>query len=439
MAITIIVTNNTSSSINLDDLGVDLAMSEIRTLTDTFDFKELVESNDLRSNVSDGKIGVNDGTSDLSITDGLAHLTIESAYQDLEQDESISGVIATELSSIQVRNNTSWQISNTWTDVSYPDIIFQNNTNVLEQDASFNDRINIKKDGIYNISTTYSIRSNSNSLDSFFRTRVNDSTVIIDERKMNTYNGEIQEHSDNAIIELNQGDYVSSQVHVNGNDSINILYTSLKITRMEGVKGDDGPPGGTTVTIQEDDVNVVTNTNIINFEGDSVSVVNEGSNKATVIINSSPHVFKYVNIYDSSGNVNLNVNSPSSYDFNSQLIRDVDTFNHSTVSNKSRLIVLKSGWYKVSYSLNYYNDNYNRKNIKCVIRTNGSSYIESSTSTSYIRNTTDEYGTISCQNLLIHLNTNDYIELMYNREGSSGDAISYANQCWLQLEFCRED
>ncbi len=438
MTITIIATNNTGSLINLDDIGVSLSSSEVRNLTNTFDTVELVESNDLYNNVASGDIGINDGIVDLSISDALAHINIESEYQDLEQDSDI-GIDAMDLSVLGISNPTTWSIPNTYTDIPYPDTDIESNNDVIEHDGVNNDRVLIKEDGIYNITLSHSIRSNSGSPNSYFRTRKNDTDVIITERVMNTYGNEIHEHTDNITCNLLQGDFISSQSYVNPGDNISILYTNMKITKLEGIKGDDGAPGGTTVTVQYNDSDITTNTDTINFEGNSVSIVPESSNKATVIINDASHVSKYIQVSDSIGNINLNISTPGVYPFNQQDIRDVDTFDHSTVTNNSRLTTLKNGWFKISYQITYDSTSSSRKNIKTQLRKNGTTLLSRTVATSYTRNTTDDYGSNSLPGVLIHLTSGDYIELMFNREGSSGAVNSYNEQCWLQIEFCRED
>ncbi len=439
MAITIIATNNTGSSINLDDLGVSLSSSEVRNLTNTFDSVELVESIDLNINVASGDIGINDGIIDLSISDALAHINIESEYQDLEQDSDIGGVISTDLVVVDLYRSTQYQMTSSWEDVIFDVLELENDNTVLEWDTSNTSRVLVKESGLYEISCGFFPRANSpNFINSYYRVRKNDNTVIGHEANLNTYAAEIQQFAGLKPVELSGGEFLTLQTRTDSGDDIDILTSCFYVKKLEGVKGDDGAPGGTTITVQDNDTTITTNTDTINFEGDSVSVVDEGNNKSTVIINDSSHVFKYVNIYDSDGNVDINVDTPTAYPFNEQTIRDVDAFDHSTLVNNTRLSVSNSGWYKLSYQLNY-DGGSARRNIRGAARVNGTTYIEQSIASSYTRNNTDDYGTTSCQNLLIHLNSSDYIELMFNREGSSGTTTSFANQCWLQLEFCRGD
>ena len=440
MAITIIATNNTAGIITLDDLGIELSSSESRNLSDTFDTDEIIHSNDLKNNVISGDIGINDGIDDLSIQNALYHLNIESEYQDLEQDESISGIVLEDTPAIKVINPSPVTFENTFTNIDWSVLKFSNNTDVLEWDISNPDRILIKEDGLYNIEFSLYLRisAGANFAYTYCRVVKNDIDVVSYETFLNTYVNEVQQLMNSGYVELQSGDYITLQGQGTAGTTNEALVSYLNIAKMQGVKGDDGAPGGTTVNIQENDTTIVSNVDTINFEGDSVNVIDEGSNKVTINVTDSSHIFKYINIYNSNGNINLNNStSPSPYPFNTQTIRDVDTFDHSIITNNTRVNVLKNGWYKVSYQINYDNGLY-RRNILTFIRINGVTTIEQSYSASYTRNSTNEHGTNSLPPLLIQLNAGDYIELMYRREGTTGSVTSKAG-CWLQLEFCRED
>jgi hypothetical protein len=431
MAVIVIAHNNTGSSINLDDLGITLTSSETRILTDYFDYIELTESNDLYVNISNGNIAINDGNINLNTTEALQHLNFESEYQDLKQDESISGGISTDLACCDISTQTSFSVGSSWQNTVYTNVDIENDPTVVEHDT---DSIKIYEDGVYNISVLYTFRVNNPSFGECLYRIVNNSTPISYEKKQYSYETEMHCYMENIIRNLSNGDIVSSQTK--SGDDVTILESSFKITKLEGVKGDQGTPGGTTVTIQEDDNTITTNTGIINFEG-NVNIADEGNGKATVLIPNQSNEFKYVNVYDSVGNINLNTSSATSYRWDSQLIRDSDTFDHSTGTNPSRIYLLKDGYYKLSYNMTYSDSNYGRKNIKCYLMENGSSIIMLTTTASYVRNTTDKYGSNALPPVIMNFSSGTYIELYYKREGSSGNAYTHANESWLQIEYIR--
>lgn len=71
---TVIIKNNTGSSVPIEDLGMDLSGSGQREISLTYDFSLICESTDLKSLITDLTITINDGTSDLNATDGLYHV-----------------------------------------------------------------------------------------------------------------------------------------------------------------------------------------------------------------------------------------------------------------------------------------------------------------------------------------------------------------------------
>lgn len=95
MAAIIIAKNVTLSNIDIQDMGFTLSASgtpnSTRTLTDYFEIHEIVSSDNLVTEVAAGNIVINDGSYDLSVSDGLKHILIETEYEDLAQDASISG------------------------------------------------------------------------------------------------------------------------------------------------------------------------------------------------------------------------------------------------------------------------------------------------------------------------------------------------------------
>jgi hypothetical protein len=432
MAITVIARNNTGSSINLDDLGITLISSETRILTDYFDYIELTESTDLFDNVSNGNITINDGNIDLNITEALQHLSFESEYQDLKQDESISGGITVDLACCDISTQTSFSVNSSWQDTIYTTVDIENDPNVIEHGSN---GITIKETGIYNIVVLYSTRVSSPTFgECLYRIIKNGTTPISYEKRHNLYKTEIHNFVDNITRKLNEGDFISSQTK--SDDDVTILSGSLKITKLEGVKGEQGVPGGTTIEVQEDDNTITTNTNTLNFEG-NVNVINNGGNKATIQISNQSHEFKYITVYDSHGGINVNTSTATRYSWDSQLIRDSDVFDHSTVTNPSRIYLLKDGFYKLSYCITYDSTNNNRKNIKCFLMENGSDIVKLTSTASYTRNNYDDYGSNTLPPIIMKFQEGTFIELYHHREGSYGNANTYANECWLQIEYIR--
>jgi len=440
----VIAKNNTAGTIDIQDLGISLATAEIINLTNFYKFFELVMSNDLKALVSAGTITINDGTADLNIADGLDHLKVESEYYDLIQDESIgSGIVATDSKYCGITTSAEWTIpQTTYTDLPYSAIEYQNDASVIEWTSGVNDRIYVKQAGTYLITTSLFVRCNTqggttatNMGSTFYRIRKNDNTVILPEQYCHTYYLEVQQSHDECVVYLEAGDFVTVQVYAQTGFSITLTRARLSVMRAEGIEGPAGPAGGTTVEVQQAGTPVVTNTGIINFQGDAVAVTSGGAGNAIVTINQAPSVFKYIQLVDGAGNQQIDVASPGMVmTWNTQSIRDTDTFNHSTGTNPSRVTVLVSGWYEISYNLAYTLATA-RTGIQTNIRKNGSTILLPTSSYGY------EYITgasgHSCSGVLIQLAANDYIELLSVRTKVAGNINTIANQSILNMKLIR--
>jgi hypothetical protein len=87
---TIIAKNPGGSDIGIEDLGLVVKAGEQRNLTELFSLDDITQSESLKTRVSAAQIVINDGTSDLSISDALDHLDVQTEWEDLGQDESIT-------------------------------------------------------------------------------------------------------------------------------------------------------------------------------------------------------------------------------------------------------------------------------------------------------------------------------------------------------------
>lgn len=433
----VIVKNNTASTVEVPDLGISLAAIETINFTNFFKFFELVASNDLKVLVSNGTVTINNGTEDLNIGDALNLLNVESEYDDLIQDAG-SGVALTALPYCGVIRSTIIRIPNVWTNIIYESLQLQNYTNVLEWLVGSPDIITVKQDGLYSIFATTYMRTNTpTNANSYYRV-VRNGVPISAESRVYTYNLQILQEVINFSVYLAAGDVISVQQRCDGTDNVDLVQSLFNIQRVEGIEGVAGPPGGTTIVTQDEGVQVTTNTAILNFQGTGVAVTDAGGNKANITINdsfASSGIGSAIQIYDSIGNVQVNVYTPLAYTFNSQDIRDTSVFNWSSVTDPSRIYVLRSGWYELSYNLNFFGDNA-VKTIACYVRENGTTNVAR---TRFYGNTfrnNDPWGSVS-SNVLIELHVGDYVEMMVVAVGSAGLAYTQPGETWMSLKFFR--
>lgn len=441
---TVIVKNNTSATVDIQDLGISLSAAEIIDLTNFYKFFDLVMSNDLKSLVSASTITINNGINDLNIEDGLNHLKVESEYYDIIQDESITGgIVATDSKYCGVTTSAEWTIPQTnYTDVNYAAIEYQNDASVIEWTAGTPDRIYVKQSGTYIITVSTFVRVNTqggttatNMGSTYIRVRINDNTIALPEQYCHTYYLEVQQSHDECVVYLNAGDFITVQLYAQTGYNITLTRSRLSVARMEGIEGPPGVAGGTTVEIRQAGTPVTTNTNIINFQGDAVAVSSGGAGNAIVTINQTASVFKYIQLVDEGGNKQLNVASPGMVvTWDTQSIRDTDTFNHSTGTNPSRITVLVSGWYEIGYNLGYTLVT-QRTGVKTTIRKNGTTLLPETSSYGYehVAGATGH----SCGGILVQLAANDYIELFSIRTKVAGNINTIAGESTLTMTLIR--
>jgi hypothetical protein len=82
MATTIIVKNDSTSNIVIDDLGMTVPAQNQLNLTEYLTKYEITDSKSLDVLVFNGSLVVNDGTTDLSCIDGLKHVNFQTEYED---------------------------------------------------------------------------------------------------------------------------------------------------------------------------------------------------------------------------------------------------------------------------------------------------------------------------------------------------------------------
>jgi hypothetical protein len=205
----------------------------------------------------------------------------------------------------------------------------------------------------------------------------------------------------------------------------------------KGDTGDTGPPGadgadgvdGNSVKVQKDGGDIMSNIATLNFTGSNVTVTTSASSKVNVAIGST----QICQVYDGSGGTSVNNSTPVALPFNQQIIKD-SIYTHSTSSNNSRIYVTTSGYYKLTYTMNYDSDG--RRTVHSYIRKNGTTKINLTDSYSYVRSSTDDKGCNNCS-VILNLTAGTYVELMSEQVGSSGNAYAIANQSWIILEYIR--
>jgi len=353
----------------------------------------------------------------------------------------VSG-LPTELPCVEVLRTIQYDCTTTFVDITFDVTEVESHPTEIYHDDTNTDRIYAVDSGLYCVYYKTQIQSSGSTRRSEARVRINDNDVITSSQGfLNSYQNEIHHMTDIFTVDLAAGDYITLQIRSTTTPVVTFPPTVLGIFKLKGSKGDKGdkgdkgePGAGGSPNILKNDSVVVANATDINFEGLNITVVDEGSNKATITVTEGsyePKVIQCVN----EDNYNINVDTPIRIDWTTESYKDSDYYTHSNASNPSRIYATNAGLYKVTYTVNYNGDN-SRKNVRTRLRINGTTYETVGTAYSYTRTTTDNSGS-NVASFLIPLTAGQYFEIMSDRQGSSGTGSLISDESWVIVEFIK--
>jgi len=213
---------------------------------------------------------------------------------------SVPSITIADLPVAQIRRSTTWTIPESSADVSFDVIDVENLPTTIDV---FDDKhIDIKENGLYRVIFTGYVLQPSGTTTVCIK-EVSSSTITLpgtyytlDQQQALDWSqyGYPEDHEVvpiviNTEVNLSAGDRIEVELVKTGKASVLQPHAVFSVTKLQGVKGDAGsdgamgPAGGSTVEVQENDLQVSTNVGTINFEGD-VSVVDNGSGKTTIIV-----------------------------------------------------------------------------------------------------------------------------------------------------------
>lgn len=144
---------------------------------------------------------------------------------------------------------------------------------------------------------------------------------------------------------------------------------------------------GSSVEVQKDDVQVVSSSSILNFEGNPVSVLDDGSGKATITI-SPQHAVNL--LYRHNGSVTQTISSTYSVILFGTSVRSDTDYSYSS----GVITFQRAGWYKVIYEVSIGSNNSIRTGSQVTAFVDSSIYAGSE-SWGYHRNATNSQNTVS--------------------------------------------
>jgi len=139
---------------------------------------------------------------------------------------------------------------------------------------------------------------------------------------------------------------------------------------------------------------------------------------------------KPLQLVDSVGGVNVNNIVGTNIDWNTIVVSG-DSLSYT---GGSRIYIIDSGLYGISYVLNVNSDSNSDKNIGTIIRKNGSDDITPMSSASFNSNYQNDSSTNSMPENMVDLIAGEYIELIGFRIGYSGLVYTVSNGSWIKIQ-----
>ena len=147
-----------------------------------------------------------------------------------------------------------------------------------------------------------------------------------------------------------------------------------------------------------------------------------------------PLSVSFIQTFDNSGGTLVNTVTPTAIPWDSETHKD-SGFTHDNVTNNSRITLDAASWYKISYNVSAETTDAVRSNTFCQVRLNGSTFVPTSSSYSYSRQTTDPNTTNVATFYYETTSLNEYYEVLCSRSGSAANHVAIAGQSWTIAEI----
>jgi hypothetical protein len=213
-------------------------------------------------------------------------------------------------------------------------------------------------------------------------------------------------------------------------------YSGATDTRLDGIEDDitflSGATDNKLETSDFDTYSGATDTRLDNIETD----VTQNENDIAGIISTISGVTgnTIIQLVDNAGGQSLNDVVFNPIDWDTQDFVDSRYFSHSTSTNPSRINILKTGIYEMSYVVNGDSGN-GRVVVGVQFRISGTTIVGPTLSASYGRNTSNDDTQNAIAPYTISLSSGDYVELGAFRLGDSTAVSSKADASFVKIKF----
>ncbi len=146
-----------------------------------------------------------------------------------------------------------------------------------------------------------------------------------------------------------------------------------------------------------------------------------------------PQSVTLIQVVDGAGGTNVNTVVATPVPWNTETKKDTG-FQHSNVTNNSRVIIDDPGWYRVTYTVSAQTTSNVRTNVQCQVRLNGATIVTNSSSYTYTRQLGDPNASNTASVYIETTAANEYYEVVCQRSGSAGTTATIAGQSWTIAE-----
>lgn len=179
--------------------------------------------------------------------------------------------------------------------------------------------------------------------------------------------------------------------------------------------------------VKKSNSTIVNNARSLNFAGGN-TLRDEGNNKVSVAFYRNSVTRDLIQL-SSGDSLDLNdLNNPVAVPWDIEIERNPATFNHSGITNSSRIYVRVSGIYEINYIINTISKTIQRKTLRIRTIKNGSEILNYSVCYSFSYNMADFQSSHNSSSFLVTLNQGDYIELIANGQTNPGPLLMVSNE-----------
>jgi len=334
---------------------------------------------------------------------------------------------------VQVRRTTTLAIpvAPAWGDLTFNLTDVETNATVIEHNNTTTQVIDIKEDGLYQIS--YTIPSDDEVTGRVVTDGAGGTAVIPGSQHLTgditDANQVIVQNSPVFFAELSAGDQLVLQVQAQTTAEVVQAGSLLTVAKATGARGEQGEPGtGATIEVQDEGVSLGTNFSSLNFVGVQVqAAVGSPTSEATITVDGKQHLSRH-----NGGVTQTFTTTPTTINFGTSIRQDA-AFTHNIVGGGSEITINEDGWYEITYDVSLDSPvGGSRTTSQTELQSNGT-LVAGSRSWGYHRTGSNAEDSLSAT-LKLNLTSGDVVRVQSVRIAGTDALVTLADGCRLNIQ-----